>query len=85
MSVELTEIVAAEVELEERSVEQAGNGISEIVLVGLLRDYADDIKHLGYAPRMWGPPKPTWHCARCSRSGRVATPTRWISCYATPG
>lgn len=35
-------------------VEQAENGILEIVFVGLLRDYADDIEHLGYVPRMWG-------------------------------
>jgi len=26
----------------------------EIVLIGLLRDYADDIEQLGYVPRMWG-------------------------------
>jgi hypothetical protein len=54
MSVDLTEIEEAEVELEEWLVEQAENGIPEIVLVGLLRDYADDIEHLGYVPRMWG-------------------------------
>ena len=54
MSVELTEIEEAEVELEEWSVEQAENGVPEIVLVGILRDYADDIEQLGYVPRMWG-------------------------------
>lgn len=54
MSVELNEIEEAEVELEEWLVEQAENRISEIVLIGLLRDYADDIEHLGYVPRMWG-------------------------------
>ncbi|MBP2252726.1 hypothetical protein J2754_003072 [Halarchaeum solikamskense] len=54
MSVELNEIEEAEVELEEWLVEQAENGIPEIVLIGLLRDYADDIEHLGYVPRMWG-------------------------------
>lgn len=54
MSVDLTEIEEAEVELEEWLVEQAENGISEIVLIGLLRDYADDIEHRGYVPRMWG-------------------------------
>ena len=54
MSVELNEIEAAEVELEEWLVEQAENGVPEIVLIGLLRDYADDIEHLGYVPRMWG-------------------------------
>lgn len=54
MSVDLTEIEEAEVELKEWLLEQAENGIPEIVLVGLLRDYADDIEHLGYVPRMWG-------------------------------
>jgi hypothetical protein len=54
MTVELDEIEEAEVELEEWLVEQAENGIPEIVLIGLLRDYADDVEHLGYVPRMWG-------------------------------
>lgn len=54
MSVDLNEIEAAEVGLEEWLVEQAENGIPEIVLIGLLRNYADDIEHLGYVPRMWG-------------------------------
>lgn len=54
MAVELNEIEEAKVELEQWLVNQAENGIPEIVLVGLLRDYADDIEHLGYVPRMWG-------------------------------
>ena len=54
MSVELNEIEEAEVELEQWLVEQAENGVPEIVLIGLLRDNADDIEHLGYVPRMWG-------------------------------
>ncbi|WP_199719701.1 hypothetical protein [Halorubrum sp. Atlit-26R] len=54
MAVELNEIEEAEVELEQWLVEQAENGIPEIVLIGLLRDYADDIEQLGYVPRMWG-------------------------------
>ena len=54
MSVELNEIEEAEVELEEWLVEQAESGVPEIVLIGLLRDYSDDIEHLGYVPRMWG-------------------------------
>ena len=54
MPVELNEIEEAEVELEEWLIEQAKNGIPEIVLIGLLRDYANDIEHLGYVPRMWG-------------------------------
>ena len=54
MAVELNEIEATEVELEEWLVDPAENGIPEIVLVGVLRDYADGIEHLGYVPRMWG-------------------------------
>ena len=54
MPVELSEIEEAEVELEEWLVEQAESGVPEIVLVGLLRDYADDVERLGYVPRMWG-------------------------------
>jgi hypothetical protein len=54
MAVELNKIEEAEFELEEWLVEQAENGVPEIVLVGLLRDYADDIERLGYVPRMWG-------------------------------
>jgi len=54
MPVELTEIEEVEVELEQWLVDQAENGIPEVVLIGLLRDYADDIEHLGYVPRMWG-------------------------------
>jgi hypothetical protein len=52
MSVELNDIEEAEIELEQWLVEQAENGVPEIVLIGLLRDYADDIEHLGYVPRM---------------------------------
>lgn len=54
MAVELTEIEEVEVELEQWLVEQAENGVPEIVLIRLLRDYADDIEQLGYVPRMWG-------------------------------
>lgn len=54
MSVEPAEIEKAESELEEWLVEQASGGIPEIVLVGILRDYAGDVENLGYVPRMWG-------------------------------
>jgi hypothetical protein len=54
MPVELNEIEQAETELEQWLVDQAENEIPEIVLIGLLRDYADGIEHLGYVPRMWG-------------------------------
>lgn len=53
MSADLTEIEQAEDELEQWLVDQAEAGVPEIVLVGLLRDYADDIEYLGYVPRMW--------------------------------
>jgi len=56
MSVDLDEMEEAGNELEEWLVEQAENGILEIVLIGLLRDYADDIEQLGYVPRMWARP-----------------------------
>jgi hypothetical protein len=54
MAVEPNEIEEAEVELEQWLVDQAENGVPEIVLIGLLRDYADDIEQFGYVPRMWG-------------------------------
>jgi hypothetical protein len=54
MSVDLSEIEEAKVELEQWLVDQAENGVPEIVLTGLLRDYADDVEHLGYVLRMWG-------------------------------
>jgi len=53
MSIELNETEEAEVELEEWLVEQAESGAPEIVLTGILRDYADDVERLGYVPRMW--------------------------------
>ncbi|WP_225336270.1 hypothetical protein [Halomicrobium urmianum] len=53
MSADLTEIEQAEDELEQWLVDQAEAGVPEIVLVGFLRDYADDIEYLGYVPRMW--------------------------------
>ncbi|MFC5368621.1 MULTISPECIES: hypothetical protein [Haloferacaceae] len=54
MSVDLNEIEQAEVDLEEWLVEQAASGVPELVLVNLLRDYADDVEDLGYVPRTWG-------------------------------
>lgn len=54
MAVELNEIEEAKVELEQWLVDQAEHGVPEVVLVGILRDYADDIEDLGYVPRMWG-------------------------------
>jgi len=54
MSVDLNEIEQAEDELEDWLVDQAESGVPEVVLIGLLRGYADDIEHRGYIPRMWG-------------------------------
>jgi len=41
----------AERELEGWLQRHAENGVSELVLVGLLREYAIDIETLGYIPR----------------------------------
>lgn len=54
MSVDLHDSEQAEIELEEWLIEQAENGVPEIVLSDLLRDYADDIEYIGYIPRDWG-------------------------------
>jgi hypothetical protein len=54
MSVDLNEIEQAEADLEAWLVEQATSGVPELVLVNLLRDYADDVEDLGYVPRTWG-------------------------------
>ena len=54
MPVDLNEIEETEIELEQWLVEQAQNGIPEIVLIELLRDYVENIERLSYVPRMWG-------------------------------
>lgn len=54
MAVELNEIEEAEVDLEQWLVDQTEHGVPEVALIGILRDYADDIEDLGYVPRMWG-------------------------------
>lgn len=46
---------AAEDELEQWLVEHAKAGVPEIVLVGLLRDYAQDVERRGFVPRRWYP------------------------------
>lgn len=58
MSVDLNEIEQAEDELEDWLVDQAESGVPEVVLMGLLRDYADDIEHLGYCPADVGSQRP---------------------------
>ncbi|MBV0903490.1 hypothetical protein [Haloarcula salina] len=39
--------------LEQFLATRAQTGVSELVLVGLLREYADEIETLGYIPRSW--------------------------------
>ena len=53
MSIDFDEIEQTEGELEQWLVEQAESGIPEIVLIELLRNYANYIEHPGYVPRMW--------------------------------
>jgi hypothetical protein len=53
MSGNFSQIEQAESDLEQWLVDQAENGVPELVLIGLLRDYADDIEQLGRVPRMW--------------------------------
>lgn len=46
-------IDAAEQELEQWLGRHAETGLPELVLVGLLRDYADRVERFGYVPRTW--------------------------------
>lgn len=39
--------------LEHWLADQAADGVSELVLIGLLRGYADKIQRRGYVPRSW--------------------------------
>lgn len=43
----------AEHELEQWLVTHAEAGVPELVLIGVLRDYADDVEDIGYIPRLW--------------------------------
>ncbi|WP_375335561.1 hypothetical protein [Halorussus sp. MSC15.2] len=47
-------IDAAERDLERWLLLQVQAGVPELVLVGILRDYADVIEHRGVIPRSWG-------------------------------
>ncbi len=49
-------IDAVEQDLERWLLRQAQAGVPELVLVGLLREYADVIEHHGVIPRSWGKP-----------------------------
>jgi len=47
-------IEATEHDLERLLVTHAEDGIPEVLLVELLRDYATIIETIGYVPRRWG-------------------------------
>lgn len=46
-------IDSAEQELEHWLGRHAETGLPELVLVGLLREYADRVERFGYVPRTW--------------------------------
>ena len=52
-SIPLSHIESAATTLEAWLVSHADAGIPELVLVGLLREYADRIAELGHIPRSW--------------------------------
>lgn len=54
MPVNIHKIGEAETELENWLVVIAEAGVLEMVFVGLLRDYTDDLEHLGYVSRIGG-------------------------------
>lgn len=49
----LERIVDADQALEQLLTEHAEAGVPELVLVGMLRDYAELIEEVGYVPRTW--------------------------------
>lgn len=53
VGIDINDLEQAEAELEEWLAAKANGGLPELVLVGLLRDYADNIEHIGHVPRMW--------------------------------
>nr|WP_276282845.1 hypothetical protein [Halorussus sp. DT72] len=62
-------IDAVEHDLERWLLRQAQAGVPELVLVGLLREYADVIECCGVIPRSWGEASPerqhsTWRPPR---------------------
>lgn len=58
VGIDIKELERAETELEEWLAAKAKAGLPELVLVGLLRDYADDIEHIGHVPRRWAASDP---------------------------
>ena len=55
---ELSELVEAEQQLEQLLVATAEDGVPELVLIAVLRDYADLVEEQGYVPRTWRNPAP---------------------------
>jgi len=55
---ELSELVEAEQQLEQLLVATAEDGVPELVLIAVLRDYADLVEEQGYVPRTWRNPSP---------------------------
>lgn len=49
----LERIVDADQAIEQLLTEHAEAGVPELVLVGMLRDYAELIEEFGYVPRTW--------------------------------
>jgi hypothetical protein len=50
---ELSELVEAEQQLEQLLVTTAEDGVPELALIAILRDYADLVEEQGYVPRTW--------------------------------
>jgi len=50
---ELSELVDAEQQLQAFLIATAEDGIPELALIAILRDYADLVEEQGYVPRTW--------------------------------
>ncbi|WP_324665378.1 hypothetical protein [Haloarcula sediminis] len=50
---ELQQLIETEQHLERLLVASATDGVPELALISLLRDYADLIEETGYVPRTW--------------------------------
>lgn len=52
---DIEDLERAEAELEEWLAAKATDGVPELVLIGVLREYADEVERLGSIPRTWEP------------------------------
>jgi len=50
---ELAELVDAEQQLQAFLIATAEDGVPELALIAILRDYADLVEEQGYVPRTW--------------------------------